>query len=68
MGWFGPIGVATLYYAIHMHEKGAIDEAWIIPSLIVTASTVTHGLTSVPLEKLYHKRSTRANEFKMDPD
>lgn len=63
VGWFGPIGVASLYYAIHMKEKGAIEEVWIISSLMVVASTIVHGLTSVPLEKLYHRKSTRANEF-----
>lgn len=63
MGWFGPIGVATLYYAIHMKEKSGMDEAWIIPSLVVAASTVVHGLTSVPLEKLYHKSRSGKEEF-----
>lgn len=58
MGWFGPIGIATLYYAIHMEEKSGLDEAWIIPSLMVVASTVVHGFTSVPLEKLYYKKSS----------
>lgn len=63
MGWFGPIGVATLYYAILMEEQAHFKEVWVIPSLIVVASTIVHGLTSVPLEKLYHARRTRANEF-----
>lgn len=55
LGWFGPIGVAALYYAILAHEKTFLDEAWIIPSLIVFASTLIHGLTSLPFEKWYHK-------------
>lgn len=63
VGWFGPIGVATLYYAVHMHEKSGMKEMWIIPSLVVAASTIVHGLTSVPLEKLYYKKAGRANEF-----
>ncbi|WP_189604528.1 cation:proton antiporter domain-containing protein [Salinimicrobium marinum] len=63
MGWFGPIGVATLYYAIHMKEKSGLEEVWVIPSLLVVASTIIHGLTSVPLEKLYFRKAGRANEF-----
>ena len=63
MGWFGPIGVASLYYAILMEEQAHFKEVWVIPSLIVAASTIVHELTSVPLEKLYHGRRTRANEF-----
>lgn len=64
LGWFGPIGVATLYYSLLMKEKSGMEDVWIIPSLIVVASTVVHGLTSVPLEKIYHGRGSRAGEFK----
>ncbi|NJW54386.1 cation:proton antiporter domain-containing protein, partial [Salinimicrobium oceani] len=49
MGWFGPIGVAALYYAVLSKDKAHLEDAWIVPSLIVVASTVVHGLTSVPL-------------------
>ncbi|WP_209309926.1 cation:proton antiporter [Salinimicrobium oceani] len=62
MGWFGPIGVAALYYAMISKDKAHFEEAWIIPSLIVAASTVVHGLTSVPLEKLYHHKTKGTNE------
>lgn len=54
MGWFGPVGVAALYYAIHSKEKLSFEEAWIIPSLIVFASTLIHGISSVPFEKWFH--------------
>lgn len=63
LGWFGPIGVATLYYSVLMKEKSGMEEVWIFPSLIVVASTVVHGITSVPLEKVYHRRGSRAKEF-----
>ncbi|MEG9327284.1 cation:proton antiporter [Salinimicrobium catena] len=62
MGWFGPIGVAALYYAVLSKNKAHFEEAWIIPSLIVAASTVVHGLTSVPLEKIYHQQTEGTNE------
>ena len=61
MGWFGPIGIAALYYAILAKEKAAFDDAWVIPSLIVFTSTILHGITSLPFGKLYHK-NTSANE------
>lgn len=63
MGWFGPIGVATIYYALEMKERSGMEEAWIIPSLIVCGSTIVHGFTSVPLQKLYHRKSSRENEL-----
>lgn len=56
IGWFGPIGVAALYYAIKSEEKLHLEEAWSIPGLIVFASTIIHGLTSLPFGKLYHKK------------
>ncbi len=62
MGWFGPIGVAALYYAVLSKDKAHFENAWIIPSLIVAASTVVHGLTSVPFEKLYHNSTEGTNE------
>ncbi|HER40624.1 MAG TPA: hypothetical protein ENO10_05335 [Salinimicrobium catena] len=68
IGWFGPIGVSALYYAVEMKEKSGMEEAWIIPSLIVCGSTVVHGFTSIPLEKLYHRKAKRANEIKEEVD
>jgi NhaP-type Na+/H+ or K+/H+ antiporter len=55
MGWFGPIGVAALYYAIHVQEKTGLEQAWTVPSLIVFASTVIHGISSIPVEKWYYR-------------
>ncbi|MDT0676974.1 cation:proton antiporter [Autumnicola musiva] len=55
MGWFGPIGVAALYYALHSKEKTNLEEVWIIPTLIVFASTIMHGITSLPFERLFYK-------------
>ncbi len=54
MGWFGPIGVAAIYYALHTKEQLAMESAWVIPSLIVVASTIIHGISSVPFQKWYH--------------
>lgn len=62
MGWFGPIGVAAIYYALLSRDKAHFEEAWIIPSLIVVASTTIHGLTSVPLEKFYHQKTEGTKE------
>lgn len=67
MGWFGPIGVAALYYAIHVKEKIFQDEVWVIPSLIVFASTILHGVSSVPFERMYHRiKKNRIGEENME--
>ncbi|MFA9431732.1 cation:proton antiporter [Egicoccus sp. AB-alg2] len=47
LGWFGPIGVAALFYLTHLHERGLVDEVvWDAGSLAVVASTVFHSLTT----------------------
>lgn len=61
MGWFGPIGVAALFYSVHSREKTGFEEAWVIPALVVFASTVIHGITSVPFEKLYYRKKKDAD-------
>ncbi|MEW5424317.1 cation:proton antiporter [Amorphus sp. 3PC139-8] len=48
LGWFGPIGVATTYYAVLSQEEAGID-LWPILSLVVFASVVVHGLSATPL-------------------
>jgi NhaP-type Na+/H+ or K+/H+ antiporter len=59
LGWFGPIGVAALYYAnLSLRETG-IEAAWTVGSLVICASILAHGVTAAPLTKLYgrHARS-----------
>lgn len=56
LGWFGPIGVAALFYAnLALHETGA-REVWVVASLVITASIVAHGASAAPLTRLYGRR------------
>lgn len=52
-GWFGPIGVAALFYAALAHHKVDVPELWPVVSLLVVASIVIHGLTAMPFSRLY---------------
>ena len=57
LGWFGPIGVAALYYAnLSLRETG-IEAAWTVGSLAICASILAHGLTAAPLTKLYGRHA-----------
>lgn len=57
LGWFGPIGVAALYYAtLSVRETGA-EIAWVAGSLIITASIVVHGVSAAPLTRLFGRRT-----------
>jgi len=64
LGWFGPIGVAALFYAFLSLRKAGVEEPWIVGSLVICASILAHGLTAVPLAKLYakHAQSRRNRE------
>ncbi|PKD19649.1 hypothetical protein APR41_15645 [Salegentibacter salinarum] len=61
IGWFGPIGVAALYYSILTLEKTKDENAWIVTSLVVMASTVIHGLSSLAFSKWYAKSVNKSN-------
>ncbi len=56
LGWFGPIGVAALFYAFLSVRQAGVEEPWIIGSLVICASILVHGCTAVPLAKLYAKQ------------
>jgi NhaP-type Na+/H+ or K+/H+ antiporter len=57
LGWFGPVGVAALYYATLSVREAGVGVAWTVGSLVICASIIAHGLTAAPLSRLY-KRST----------
>lgn len=53
-GWFGPIGVAALFYLTHAAEQGASGTTtWAAGSLVIAASTLVHGVTATPFRRLY---------------
>jgi NhaP-type Na+/H+ or K+/H+ antiporter len=57
LGWFGPIGVAALFYLGHVHEQGVTDPAvWAAGTLVIAISTIVHGLTAGPARTMYRQR------------
>lgn len=56
IGWFGPIGVAALFYCFYTYKKLQMEEIWIISSLVVFGSVIVHGMTAYPLLKKYGKQ------------
>jgi NhaP-type Na+/H+ or K+/H+ antiporter len=59
-GWFGPIGIAALYYAMlsQRHLEGH-EDIWSIASMVIAASTVIHGMTATPFTRLLAARLDR---------
>lgn len=58
LGWFGPIGVAALFYLGHADAQGATDpRLWAAGTLVIAVSTVVHGLTAGPARLAYRRRN-----------
>lgn len=56
LGWFGPIGVAALFYLGHAEEQGVTDpKLWAAGTLVLAVSTVVHGVTAGPARVLYRR-------------
>jgi NhaP-type Na+/H+ or K+/H+ antiporter len=52
-GWFGPVGVAAIFYAGLCLRRTGIEEVWLVVSLMVCASIVAQGLSASPLTRWY---------------
>jgi NhaP-type Na+/H+ or K+/H+ antiporter len=60
-GWFGPIGIAGLFYATDVHHQVAHGETvWTVASLVVLGSILVHGATATPFTRLYGRRAGAA--------
>ena len=53
LGWFGPIGIAAVYYAAL--ARGHVDDPliWHAASALIFTSILVHGVTAAPLTRLY---------------
>lgn len=53
VGWFGPIGIAAIFYAILAMERTGMEIVWLAGSLVVAGSVLVHGMTSTPATHRY---------------
>jgi NhaP-type Na+/H+ or K+/H+ antiporter len=52
-GWFGPIGVAAVFYALLAADRTKMPVVWTVTSLLFANSVVVHGMTATPFTRLY---------------
>lgn len=57
LGWFGPIGVAAVYYALLAQERMHDPLHWHAASLVIALSILAHGVTSAPALAAYRRAS-----------
>ncbi|MBE9127725.1 MULTISPECIES: cation:proton antiporter [unclassified Coleofasciculus] len=62
VGWFGPIGVAAIFYAGYSLRRVGVEEVWLVCSLMICASIVAQGLSATPLTKLYGKHFNKKKQ------
>lgn len=62
-GWFGPIGVAAIFYSFLCLRRTGMNEPWMIGSLVICTSIVVHGFTAVPLAQLYRRETGYTSEL-----
>ncbi|NKF24396.1 cation:proton antiporter domain-containing protein [Solimonas marina] len=60
VGWFGPIGIAAVFYAMQWGQKLQIPLLWPVVSLVAALSLLLHGITATPLSRVLVGRDGRA--------
>lgn len=68
LGWFGPLGVAAIYYAALAHSHLHDPLYWHAASALIFASIMIHGVSAAPLSRLYarHPGSTPRRSAHLD--
>lgn len=59
LGWFGPLGVAAIFYSTHAAEKSGEGIVWYAGAAAVLASVVAHGTSAASLTMLYARHGGR---------
>jgi NhaP-type Na+/H+ or K+/H+ antiporter len=61
VGWFGPVGVAAIYYAVDAEDQlpGQVNEAFDICSFIVLTHVIVFSVSAPPLTRLYARHEIR---------
>lgn len=55
-GWFGPIGIAALFYVVVAHRIIGSEVVWGAASLVIASSVLIHGITATPFTRVYGGR------------
>lgn len=59
LSWFGPVGVAAIYYAAFAWRHLEDATAWHVASAVIAGSILAHGATTSTLTRLYARREGR---------
>jgi NhaP-type Na+/H+ or K+/H+ antiporter len=57
VGWFGPMGISALYYAMVSEKHTHNEIIWSLTSFIIVISTIVFGITAIPFTRYYKNRA-----------
>ncbi len=66
-GWFGPIGVASLFYVAYATQHEDVRLIWSVGTFVVLSSVMIHGLTAMPISQWYGRRWGRDDDADEEP-
>jgi sodium/hydrogen antiporter len=59
VGWFGPLGLAAVYYAIVATRRTGVEDVWVVGTLVVAVSLAAHGVTATPFTYWYDRAGSQ---------
>lgn len=62
VSWFGPVGVAAVFYATLAARHTGSELVWHVCSLVVAVSILVYGVSATPLTQLYGRRVGAAGD------
>lgn len=57
LGWLGPVGVTSIYYAFHVMERFDHEIVWTVVSAVIFGSTIVHGITASITGRWFKRKS-----------
>ncbi len=61
-GWFGPIGISTLFYVVFAVQQTALTTIWPIVTMVIVLSIVAHGITAAPFTRVLGRWEWRSGD------
>lgn len=56
LGWFGPIGIAALFYSLHVEDALGEGKWFEIVSFVIVLSALVHGFSAEPVARRFPRR------------
>lgn len=57
LGWFGPVGIAAVFYAVLAVRHTGAETVWHAASAVILGSVLAHGLTATAFTRLYARHA-----------